>query len=165
VSLTGHDSIATVAVSPITPALNPTPPNTVATTGTITVTNTATLCAAPGACLPVPGGLPAATVNAGPYIPSAITLTRLTGTGTWVVGGTCAVGTAINSGLAGIPANLANGTPGSAYVAGGSCTVTATYTPPAGATGAALNGTARLTVNGYGTASATPIINLVIPGN
>jgi hypothetical protein len=167
VSLTGHDSIATVAVSPITPALNPTPPNTVATTGTITVTNTATLCAAPGVCLTtgIPAGYLPSSVNAGPYIPTAITLTPLTGTGTWAVGGTCAVGTAINAGLAGIPANPANGTPGSAYVAGGSCTVTATYTPPAGATGAALNGTARLTVNGYGTASATPIINLVIPGN
>jgi hypothetical protein len=37
--------------------------------------------------------------------------------------------------------------------------VTVTYTPPAGATGAALNGTARLLVTGYGTALTTPIIN------
>src|SRR5207249_7098778 len=36
-----------------------------------------------------------------------------------------------------------------------SCTITVTYTPPAGATGAALNGSARLTVMGYGTAGAT----------
>jgi hypothetical protein len=44
--------------------------------------------------------------------------------------------------------------------------VTVTYTPPAGATGAALNGTARLLMTGYGNASATPIINnVVIPAN
>jgi hypothetical protein len=168
VALTGHDSIATVAVSPITPALNPTPPNTIATTGTITVTNTATLCAAAGACSTtgIPAGYPPSSVNAGPYIPTAITLTPLTGTGTFTLGGTCAVGTAINPGMAAIPANPANGTPATAYVPSGSCTVTVTYTPPAGATGAALNGTARLSMTGYGTAATTPIINnLVIPAN
>jgi hypothetical protein len=168
VALTGHDAIAAAVASAITPALNPNPPNTVATTGTITVTNTATLCTATGACSTtgIPAGYPAAGVNAGPYIPTAITLTPLTGTGTFTLGGTCAVGTAINPGSAAIPANAANGTPATAYVPSGSCTVTVTYTPPAGATGAALNGTARLLVTGYGNASTTPIINnLTIPGN
>jgi hypothetical protein len=168
VSLTGHDALAVAVASAITPALNPTPPNTVATTGTITVTNRATLCAAPGSCSTtgIPAGYPAASADAGPYVPTAITLTPLTGTGTFTLGGTCAVGTAINPGMAAIPANPANGTPGTAYVPSGSCTVTVTYTPPAGATGAALNGTARLLMTGYGNASATPIINNVtIPAN
>jgi len=143
------------------------PANTVAVTGTITVTNRSTRCAAAGACLTtgIPAGYPAPSLDAGPYIPTAITLTPLTGTGTWALGGTCAVGTAINPGQAAIPASAANGTPASPYVPSGSCTVTATYTPPAGATGGALNGTARLTVSGVGTASTAPIINRVINAN
>jgi hypothetical protein len=44
-------------------------------------------------------------------------------------------------------------------VAGSSCTITITYTPPVGATGASLNGRANLLVTGYGTASTNPIIN------
>ena len=170
VSLTGHDSIAVINVSPATqttPLLTANPANTVAVTGTITVTNRSTRCAAAGACLTtgIPAGYPAPSVDAGPYIPTAITLTPLTGTGTWALGGTCAVGTAINPGQAAIPASAANGTPASPYVPSGSCTVTATYTPPAGATGGALNGTARVTVSGYGTASTAPIINRVINAN
>jgi len=170
VSLTGHDSIAVVNVSPATqttPLLTANPANTAAVTGTITVTNRSTRCAAAGACLTtgIPAGYPAPSVDAGPYIPTAITLTPLTGTGTWALGGTCAVGTAINPGQAAIPANPTDGTPASPYVPSGSCTVTATYTPPAGATGGALNGTARVTVSGYGTASTAPIINRVINAN
>ncbi|TLZ03464.1 MAG: hypothetical protein E6K39_14285 [Gammaproteobacteria bacterium] len=154
--------------------MNPTPASTVAVTGTITVTNTSTRCAAAGACLTtgIPPGYPAPSVDAGPYIiagtatnPAGITLTPLTGTGTWALGGTCAVGTAINPGMAAIPANAADGTPATPYVPSGTCTVTATYTPPAGATGAALNGTARVTVTGYGTSSTAPIINRVITAN
>src|SRR5205807_346799 len=73
VSLTGHDSIATIAVSPATqttPLLTATPANTVGVTGTITVTNTSTRCAAAGACLTTgtPPGYPAPSVDAGPYI-------------------------------------------------------------------------------------------------
>src|SRR5205823_5874996 len=170
VSLTGHDSIAVVNVSPATqttPLLTANPANTVAVTGTITVTNRSTRCAAAGACLTtgIPAGYPAPSIDAGPYIPTAITLTPLTGTGTWALGGTCAVGTAINPGQAAIPANPVDGTPASPYVPSGSCTVTATYTPPVGATGGALNGTARVTVSGYGTASTAPIINRVINAN
>jgi hypothetical protein len=173
VSLTGHDTIATIAVSPATqttPAMNPATASTVAITGTITVTNTSTRCDAAGACLTtgIPPGYPAPSVDAGPFIPTAITLTPLTGTGTWALAGTCAVGTAINPGLAAIPANAATGTPASAYVASGNCTVTLTYTPPAGATGTALNGTARVTMMGYGTAGAAQpatIINRVVNAN
>jgi hypothetical protein len=163
VSLTGHDSIATVAVAPATqttPLMAANPANTAAVTGTITLTNTSTLCVA----TPCPAGT---SVDAGPYIPTAITLTPLSGTGTWALGGTCAVGTAINSGIAAVPAGP--GTPpvppGSPAVAGGTCTVTATYTPPAGATGTALNGTANVTVTGIGTASLAPIINRTINAN
>jgi hypothetical protein len=173
VSLTGHDSIATIAVAPATqttPPLTATPANTAAVTGTITVTNTSTRCDAAGACLTtgIPAGYPASSVDAGPFIPTSITLTPLTGTGTWALAGTCAVGTAINPGIAAIPANAANGTPASAYVPSGNCTVTVTYTPPAGATGAALNGTANVTMMGYGTAGATQpatIINRTISAN
>jgi hypothetical protein len=173
VALTGHDSIATFAVAPgtqTTPPLTANPANTAAVTGTITVTNTATRCDAPGACSAagIPAGYPAATVDAGPIIPTSITLTPLSGTGTWALGGTCAVDTAINSGIAAIPANAAAGTSASPYVPSGSCTVTATYTPPAGATGAALNGTARVTLMGYGTGGAAQpatIINRVLNAN
>jgi hypothetical protein len=157
VSLTGHDTIATIAVSPATqttPTMRPTPASTVAITGTITVTNTSTLCVA----TPCPAG---SSLDAGPYMPTAITLTPVSGTGTWAVGGTCAVGTAINPGVAAVPST----TPPSPAVPNGTCTVTATYTPPAGATGGALNGSARLTVSGYGTASTAPIINRVINAN
>src|SRR5207237_10171875 len=154
--------------------LNPPPAAPVALTGTTTGTNTSPRCAAATATAAVcprtgiPPGYPAVSVDAGPFIPTAITLTPLTGTGTWALGGTCAVGTAINPGLAAIPANPADGTPASPYVPSGNCTVTATYTPPLGATGGALNGTARVTMMGYGTAGATQpatIINRVINAN
>jgi hypothetical protein len=133
VALSGHDTIATVTVSPITPVLNPATPNTVAVTGTITITNTMN---------------PNTNADAGPYVPNTITLTPLTNTGTFALGGTCAVGTPINAGGTLVPP-----------VAGSSCTITITYTPPVGATGAALNGTVHLTVAGYGTVSTAPIIN------
>jgi hypothetical protein len=177
VLLTGHDSIATIAVSPATqttPLLTATPANTVAVTGTITVTNTSTRCAAATFSTAVcprtgmPASYPNPSVDAGPFIPTAITLQPLSGSGTWALGGTCAVGTAINPGLAAIPANAADGTSASPYVPSGNCTVTLTYTPPAGATGAALNGTARVTMAGYGTAGATQpatIINRVVNAN
>ena len=166
VALTGHDTIATIAVSPATqtcpgaagcapgaPAMVATPANVAAVTGTITVTNTMILCFA----APCPAG---SSVDAGPYIPTAITLTRLTGTGTWAVGGTCAVGTAINPGVVAVPPTPA--------APGGNCTVTAAYTPPTTCTAtttATCAGTARLTVNGIGTASAAAIINRVINAN
>jgi hypothetical protein len=133
VALSGHDTIATMSVSPITPALTTTPANATAKTGTITVTNTTN---------------PNTNPDAGPYLPTAITLTPLTATGTFVLGGTCAVGTPINPGGTLVPPP-----------AGSSCTITITYTPPAGATGAALNGRVNLLVSGYGTASTAPIIN------
>jgi hypothetical protein len=133
VALSGHDTIATISVSPITPALTANPANTAAVTGTITVTNTMN---------------PNTNLGAGPYIPTAITLTPLTATGTFTLGGTCAVGTPINAGGTLVPP-----------AAGSSCTITITYTPPAGATGAALNGRVNLVVAGYGTASTNPIIN------
>ncbi|MBA0083381.1 MAG: hypothetical protein HRJ53_00135, partial [Acidobacteria bacterium Pan2503] len=82
VSLTGHDSIATLAITALTPALTAGPAsNTTAKTGTITITNTAN---------------PNTNVDAGPWIPTAITLTQLSGTGAFTLGGTCAVGTAVN---------------------------------------------------------------------
>ena len=133
VALSGHDTIATVSVSAITPALTTNPANATAKTGTITVTNTIN---------------PNTNADAGPYIPSAIILTPLTATGTFALGGTCAVGTPINPGGTLVPP-----------VAGSSCTITITYTPPVGATGAALNGRANLLVTGYGTVSTNPIIN------
>jgi len=133
VALGGHDTIATITVSPITPALTTNPANATAKTGTITVTNTMN---------------PNTNADAGPYIPSAITLTPLTATGTFALGGTCAVGTPINPGGTLVPP-----------VAGSSCTITITYTPPVGATGASLNGRVNLLVTGYGTASTNPIIN------
>jgi hypothetical protein len=141
VPLSGHDTLATVSVSPITPVLNPTPASTVGVTGTITITNTTN-----------PNTFP----DAGPFVPSAITLTRISGTGTFTLGGTCAVGTAINAGGTLVPP-----------VAGSSCTITITYTPPVGATGTALNGSARLTVFGYGRvqAATTPLINTVYNAN
>jgi hypothetical protein len=133
VALSGHDTIATISVSPITPALTTNPANATAKTGTITVTNTMN---------------PNTNPDAGPYVPTAITLTPLTNTGTFALGGTCAVGTPINAGGTLVPP-----------VAGSSCTITITYTPPVGATGAALNGRVNLLVTGYGTASTNPIIN------
>jgi hypothetical protein len=133
VALSGHDTIATITVSPITPALTTNPANATAKTGTITVTNTAN---------------PNTNPDAGPYLPTAITLTPLTATGTFALGGSCAVGAPINAGGTLVPP-----------VAGSSCTITITYTPPAGATGAALNGRVHLLVTGYGTASTNPIIN------
>jgi len=133
VALSGHDTIATISVSAITPALTTNPANATAKTGTITVTNTMN---------------PNTNADAGPYIPTAITLTPNTNTGTFALGGTCAVGTPINAGGTLVPP-----------VAGSNCTITITYTPPVGATGAALSGSAQLTVTGYGTASTAPIIN------
>ncbi|MBV8280683.1 MAG: hypothetical protein JO347_01305 [Candidatus Eremiobacteraeota bacterium] len=182
VALTAHDSIATTGVSAITPVLNPATPNVAAVTGTITVTNTSTRCDvtptnlnAPGGCSTtgIPAGYPAPSFDAGPYViagtsgpanPNGISINRLTGTGTWAVAGTCAAGTAINPGLAGIvpgPIDPATGQPvppGSTYVPSGSCTVTVTYTPPATCTATATatcTGTARLIVTGYGTAAST----------
>jgi hypothetical protein len=196
VSLTGHDSLATTAASPATqtcpgaagcapgtPAMVATPANVAAVTGTITVFNTSTLCLAgtySAANCPATfanSGLPAGTpyptpsVDAGPFIPTAISVTALTGTGTWAFAGTCAVGTAINSGIAAVPANAVDGNPGSAQVPSGSCTVTATYTPPTTCTATATAtcaGTARVTVMGYGTAGAAQpatIITRVINAN
>jgi hypothetical protein len=135
VTLTGHDTIATITVSAITPALTTTPANATAKTGTITVTNTMN---------------PNTNPDAGPYIPTVIRLTRVSGAPLtdYVLGGTCAVGTPINAGGTLVPP-----------VAGSSCTITITYTPLATATGTALNGTVHLTVTGYGTASTAPIIN------
>jgi len=133
VALSGHDTIATVSVSAITPALTTNPANATAKTGTITVTNTMN---------------PNTNPDAGPYVPTAIRLTPLTSTGTFALGGTCAVGTPINAGGTLVPP-----------VAGSSCTITITYTPPVGATGASLNGRVNLLVTGYGTASTNPIIN------
>jgi hypothetical protein len=145
VALSGHDTIATISVSPLTPALTANPANTVAVTGTRTITNTIT---------PVTPTTPNGNPDAGPYVITAITLTRLTGTGTFTLGGTCAVGTPINEGGTLNPP-----------AAGSSCTVTVTYTPPVGATGTALNGSAHLTVTGYGTASTAPIINATFNAN
>jgi hypothetical protein len=133
VALSGHDTIATISVSAITPALTTNPANATAKTGTITVTNTSN---------------PNTNANAGPYLPTTITLTPLTATGTFALGGSCAVGAPINAGGTLVPP-----------VAGSSCTITITYTPPVGATGAALNGRVNLLVTGYGTASTNPIIN------
>ncbi|PYT76704.1 MAG: hypothetical protein DMG40_25610 [Acidobacteria bacterium] len=129
ISLTGHDSIATLSISPLTPLLTAgAASNTTAKTGTITITNTAN---------------PNTNVDAGPWIPTAITLTQLTGTGSFTRGGTCAVGTAVNPGGTLVPP-----------AAGSSCTITITYTPPA--TGSP-NGSAHLTVTGLGTTATTNI--------
>ena len=129
VSLTGHDSIATLAITPLTPALTAGgASNTTVKTGTITITNTAN---------------PNTNVDAGPWIPTAITLTQLSGTGAFTLGGTCAVGTAVNPGGTLVPP-----------AAGSSCTITITYTPPA--TGSP-NASAHLTVTGLGTAATTNI--------
>jgi len=139
VALSGHDTIATISVSPITPALTTNPANATAKTGTITLTNTMN---------------PNTNADAGPYIPTAITLTPLTATGTFTLGGSCAVGAPISPGGTLVPP-----------AAGSSCTITITYTPPAGATGAALNGRVNLIVAGYGTASTAPIINTTYNAN
>jgi hypothetical protein len=152
IPLSGHDTIATVSVSTITPALNPATPNTVATTGTITVTNTSTICLAA-----VQTGCPnGSNIDAGPYIPTAITLTQASGTGTFALGGTCAVGTPINPGVASVPPT-----------ANGSCTITITYTPPVGATATTpgLAGSAHLTVTGYGLDPTQTFINATYPAN
>jgi hypothetical protein len=134
-ALSGHDTIATISVSPITPALTTNPANATAKTGTITVTNTMN---------------PNTNLDAGPYLPTSITLTRVSGAPLtdYALGGTCAVGTPINPGGTLVPPP-----------AGSSCTITITYTPVVGTVGAALNGTVHLTVNGFGTASTNPIIN------
>ncbi len=148
VSLTGHDTIATLSISPLAPALTTAPANATAKTGTVTITNTLHLCLA----APCPAG---SSIDAGPFVPTSITITRVSGAPqtAWALGGTCAVGTALSA----VP-------PGQVS----SCTITVTYTPPAGATGAALNGSARLTVMGYGTAGATQpatIINTTYNAN
>jgi hypothetical protein len=170
VSLTGHDTFGTLWVSPpgtatpapgannvtvggtqTIPVLFAATANTAAVTATITLTNTQSICfqAAQAGC---PAG---SNIDAGPIIPSAITLTKVgTAGGTFALGGTCAVGTAINPGSASTPP-----------VPGGSCTITITYTPPAGVTGAALNGSARLRVTGYGVDPTTVFINAVYRAN
>ena len=145
VSLTGHDTIATVTTALSTPFLTTTPASTVAITGTITLTNTLHLCVA----APCPAG---SSVDAGPFVPTAITLSAPTGTGTFTIpaGGTCAVGTPLPA----VP-------PGQVS----SCTITITYTPPATGT---LTGTIHLLVQGYGTAGATQpatIINTTYTAN
>jgi hypothetical protein len=104
-------------------------------------------------CLAAPCA-PGTNLDAGPYIPTAITLTNPTGSGTFTLGGTCAVGTPINPGVASVP-----------VVPHGSCTITITYTPLLGATGAALNGSVHLTVTGYGRTSTAPIINTTFNAN
>jgi hypothetical protein len=83
-------------------------------------------------------------------------LTPLTATGTFALGGTCAVGTPIVGGVIAVPPPNVPPVP---------CTITVTYTPPAGATGASLTGRAQLLVTGYGTASTAPIINRTITAN
>jgi hypothetical protein len=146
VALTGHDTIATLSLTPLTPALTTTPANATAKTGTITITNTLHLCVA----APCPAG---SSIDAGPFVPTAITLSGATGTGTFALGGTCAVGTP----LAAVP-------PGAVS----NCTITITYTPLATATGTALNGSVHLLVQGYGTAGATQpatIINTTYNAN
>jgi hypothetical protein len=150
VSLTGVDSLAAATASAITPALTATPANTAAVVGTITVTNNAVLCVLGPTSTSCPAG---SSPYAGPYIPTAITLTQTGGTGTFALGGTCAVGTAINPGATAVPS------PPTPAVPSGSCTVTVTYTPP---TTGALAGSARLTMTGIGNASTTPIINNVL---
>jgi len=196
VALTGHDSIASVEVEPAaqtcpgqgvcagTPAMVATPPNVAAVTGTITVANMAARCQAAAAPCPANQTLPplptpppsgftavAASPDAGPFVPTSITLTPTGGTGTWAVGGTCAVGTAINPGLTAVPANAVDGTQASPATPYGTCTVTATYTPPATCTATATAtcaGTANLNVQGYGNAGAAQpatIINRTINAN
>jgi hypothetical protein len=172
VALTGHDTFGTLTVTPpgsttpaagannapvagirtTTPTMTPTPASLVAITGTITLTNTQSICLA----TPCPAG---SSVDAGPLLPTAITLTPLTGTGTFAVGGTCAVGTPINPGVVATPPTPA--TPS------GSCTVTITYTPPVGATATTpgLAGSARLTVTGYGLDPTQTFINAIYNAN
>ncbi|MGB7846869.1 MAG: choice-of-anchor D domain-containing protein, partial [Candidatus Acidiferrum sp.] len=79
VSLTGRDTIATIAVAGPAPAMNT--GSTVAVTGTVTYTNTIALT----------------NVNAGPFTPTAITITRVSGAPqtAWALGGTCVVGTPV----------------------------------------------------------------------
>jgi len=125
IPLSGQDTVATISVAPLALNITTVPAATVATTGTITFTNTISL----------------ANANAGPFIPTAITVTRLSGTGTFALGGTCAVGTAVNPQT--------------------NCTVTVTYTPPAAG---ALAGTARVTLTEIGTASAAPF-NVIVTAN
>jgi len=139
VSLVGRDTIATVTVSAINPALTTTPASTVAHTGTITVTNTQIACFDPL----IPGTPAGCNVNAGPYVPTAITPSAQVPSATaYTLGGTCAVGTPINPGT--------------------SCTITITYTPP---TTGSVTGSIHLTVTGYGTVSTAPIINTTYPAN
>jgi hypothetical protein len=172
VALTGHDTFGTLTVTPpgsttpaagannapvtgtrtTTPTMTPTPASLVAITGTITLTNTQNLCLL-ATC---PGG---SSPDAGPILPTAITLTQLSGAGTFAVGGTCAVGTPINSGVVATPQVPA--------VPGGSCTITITYTPPVGATATTpgLAGSAHLTVTGYGLDPTTTFINATYNAN
>jgi hypothetical protein len=150
VFLTGHDTVAALRVSPITPALNAGAASTTAKTGTITITNTIIECIDPTAPTLGPAGCNA---NAGPWIPTGIAITQLTPTpvpaGTtpnFALGGTCAAGTP-----------LAPQT---------SCTITITYTPTVGATN--LNGSVHLSVQaGFGVTQqpTTLIINSTYPAN
>jgi hypothetical protein len=156
VSLSGHDTFA-VLHTPITctPSLVGTPtPNLAAVTCTATITNIENICVASITANTCPAGTPAnSSPDAGPFTPSLITLTPAAGTaggaGTWTLGGTCAVGTPLNAGIV---------TPGSPATPGGSCTITATYTPPAGATATTPNlaGRAVLTLYGYGIDGRNP---------
>jgi hypothetical protein len=155
VSLNGHDTFA-VLQTPITctPSMVGNPANLAAVTCTATITNIENICVTGtpgGAC---PAGTPAnSSPDAGPFIPSLITLTPAAGTaggaGTWTLGGTCAVGTPVNPGVA---------DPGNPVTPGGSCTLTATYTPPVGATATTPNlaGRAVLTLRGYGIDGRNP---------
>jgi hypothetical protein len=139
VFLTGHDTIATLGISPLTPALNAGAPAATAKTGTITITNTIIACIDPTAPTLGPAGCNA---NAGPWIPTGIAITQLAPTPTagnpnFTLGGTCAVGTP-----------LAPQT---------SCTITITYTPTVGAV-SPYTGSVRLQVqNGFGDGTATTV--------
>ena len=155
IPLSGHDTFA-VLHTPITctPSLVGTPANLVAVTCTVTITNIENICFAATTSNTCPAGTPAnSSPDAGPFTPSAITLTPAAGTaggaGTWTLGGTCAVGTPVNPGVV---------APGSPATPGGSCTITATYTPPAGATATTPNlaGRAVLTLYGYGIDGRNP---------
>jgi hypothetical protein len=155
IPLSGHDTFA-VLQTPITctPSLVGAPANLTAVTCTATIHNIENMCFAVTTSNTCPAGTPAnSSPDAGPFTPSVITLTRAAGTaggaGTWTLGGTCAVGTPVNPGVV---------QPGFPTTPGGSCTITATYTPPVGATATTPNlaGSAVLTLYGYGIDGRNP---------
>src|SRR5204862_3381061 len=128
-----------IVVSPATAAgvtaqLTTTPANATPKTATITITNTIN---------------PITNLDAGPYVPTIIRLTRVNGAPLtdYVLGGTCAAGAPINPGGTLAPA-----------AAGSSWTVTMTYRPELGITGERINGTVHLLVTGDGPAATTPIV-------